>query len=334
MQVACLKANEGCTVALTGTCLLNEKDPKKCNYYRADGTLDVKAEIAAPLQQPPAKPKFPRCQTLSMDEAAQVMGAGYCHLIAMLGSPNAGKTAALVSLYLMLAHDRLAGYEFRDSHTLRSFEEISRGSRRWNDGAPPEQMTAHTELDAHRAAGFLHLRVERTATSDIYDLFLPDLPGEWSDSLIDSNRHERWSFLRAADAIWLMIDGPELLASETRQHSLHRMSLLIQRVAAVLQGDHRPSIYLVVTRLDKGQLGLDRFTKLLEEAKRYTIDLKVIQIASFSEDDHVEPGQGIADLLTATCEQRVSATAAFWPDDPRRSEARAYLRFRAPGAPA
>ena len=60
------------------------------------------------------------------------MAQRYVRLVAILGEPAAGKTACLVSLYLLLARGRLEGFAFADSTTLRGFEEISRGARRWN----------------------------------------------------------------------------------------------------------------------------------------------------------------------------------------------------------
>jgi hypothetical protein len=109
-------------------------------------------------------------------------------LAGILGSPKAGKTALLVSLYLLAANGKLEGYKIADSETMRGIDDISRGARRWNQGQVPEEMTIHTELADERTPGFLHLRLRRLNDGKMLDLLLPDLPGEWSDSLIDHKR--------------------------------------------------------------------------------------------------------------------------------------------------
>src|SRR3546814_773327 len=174
----------------------------------------------------------------------------YCRLVGILGAPDAGKTAVLVCLYLLLASQKLAGYEFRNSGTLLAFEEISRGARRWKQGDSPGEMTQHTEARDERAAGFLHFRLVRTETNDVADILFPDLPGEWSTSLIDLNRSDRLDFLRSADVIWIMIDGVELAERTTRQTALHRTGLLLQRIRTMLGPNLRP-IRLVISRRDK-----------------------------------------------------------------------------------
>jgi len=75
-----------------------------------------------------------------------------------------------------------------------AFEEISRGARRWNEGHQPDQMTSHTELSSDRSPGFMHLRLRQTSTNESADILMPDLPGEWTTSLIESNRVDRLNF--------------------------------------------------------------------------------------------------------------------------------------------
>src|SRR5206468_4014081 len=110
---------------------------------------------------------------------------------------DAGKTAALVSLYLLVSRDKLGGRHFADSRSLMGFDQISHGARRWNEGALPDQLTVHTELGDDRSAGFLHLRL-RSDDGETVDILLPDLPGEWTAALIDSNRVDRLEFLKTA----------------------------------------------------------------------------------------------------------------------------------------
>jgi hypothetical protein len=142
---------------------------------------------------------------MTPDVLREACGGRMFRLVGVLGAPDAGKTAILVSLYLLLSRGKLEGFTFSDSMSLLAFDEISRGARRWNGGAPPEQMTNHTEPPDHRTAGFLHLRLRDRESGVRHDVLLPDLPGEWSTSLIDSNRVDRLDFLKAADVIWVTV---------------------------------------------------------------------------------------------------------------------------------
>jgi Double-GTPase 2 len=288
-------------------------------------SLDVSAETA-PLQKPPQNPRFPLSRTLTPPQMRELMAARYCRLIGILGAPDAGKTAALVSLYLLLARDKLAGIHFADSRTLMSFDEISAGAQRWNEGKLPEQLTAHTELKEDRSAGFLHLRLKPDG-QDPVDILLPDLPGEWTTSLLERNRVDRLQFLKGADLVWLMIDGRQLFAPEKRQWTLHRAKLLMQRLAALVAP--APPVILVITRRDKTTIEAATLDELKAEAKQTGLTMTIAQIASFADDGEIDPGTGIRDLVLASI-QPVAAESTFWPDsEPLSHEQRAVLRLRA-----
>src|SRR5947208_2715449 len=93
-----------CTVLQTGRCLL-ENDPATCpNRHAGDATTadDIAGQLRPALTQPPAKPKFPASLTLSLEDAAIISSRRYATVVGILGLPDAGKTAAIVSLYLLL----------------------------------------------------------------------------------------------------------------------------------------------------------------------------------------------------------------------------------------
>lgn len=327
-----------CTVAETGKCLLNN-DPATCAERHetrddigepVDPTIDVQDALSAVLESPKAKPKFPASFTLSPAGASALMAKRYCRIVGILGAPDAGKTASLVSLYLLCSQERLDGFTYSDSRTLIAFEEIARGARRWNDGNVPEQMTGHTELADERTAGFLHLRLRSNESDETLDLLLPDLPGEWTNSLIDQNRVERLNFLKSADVLWIMLDGRSLLDAKRRMLAIHRARLLIQRVAALL-GPATPPTLLVVTRRDSGNPSEQTLDKLREEAASHGISLSIAQIASFADDSEIAPGTGISDLLRYTASIAIDRKE-FWPDCRATNSHRSILRFRNLGA--
>lgn len=317
-----------CTFAETGVCLENnspDKCPNRIEGGDAEAQMDSTPGLPPPLTAPEDKPRFPPSLTLGLGEAGQLMSKRYCRLVGILGAPDAGKTASLASLFLLLGREKLSGFRFADSRTIMALNEISQGARRWNKGAPPEQMTSHTELAEDRPAGFLHLRLRRTSDGAAFDFLLPDLPGEWSSSFIDKNRSDRLDFLKSADVVWIMVDGRQLSNLETRKTSLRRLDILLARLAALV---NRPiSALLVVSHRDSAEVNQQDLTALTAAAAARDITLEVAPIASFKrKGSKISAGFGIADLITKTIGQTPTAPF-FWPNDESSSEERAMLRF-------
>lgn len=302
-----------CTVAQTGKCLRNN-DPDTCpnrqSFDVSASLADLPSATAPPLSKPKSNPQFPGSLTLSPAQARKLMGQRYCHVIGIIGAPDAGKTAAIVSLYLLLSHGQLRGWTFGDSLSLRALDEVSQGARRWTQGGPPEQMTTHTELPDERTPGFMHLRLHSDEGVPV-DLLLPDLPGEWSTALIDSNRTDRLAFMEAADVIWLMLDGRALIEPQGRQLALHRASVAMQRLSDFLS--RLPPLIAVISRRDLGEIPQKAIDDLQEEAKRLGFDLRIATIASFADNGSVPPGTGIAELVHATT-HGPEQPLTFWPE--------------------
>jgi len=320
-----------CTFSQTGVCLENNPVDGCPNRTATDAVEEARlsADVPPPLQPPPSRPRFPPSLTLGTAEARQLMNGRYCRVIGIVGAPDSGKTASLVSLYLQLARRKLAGFEFADSRSIMAFNEISQGARRWNEGKPPEQMTSHTEPSDDRDAGYLHLRLRRTADRRAVDLLLPDLPGEWSTSFIDSNRADRLHFLKSADAIWVMADGRQLIASESRRGALRRLDLLLQRIAALLP--QPPLLLLVISHHDSGAPRPEDLDALARDSGARGLPIEVVSIASFSRaDSQIPAGFGIAELIAKSIAPR-TRPLAFWPDRDLTQESRAMLRLAANG---
>ena len=325
---------ENCTVAETGACLLNN-DPETCPNRAAEvdeaNSAEATVELGSPLEEPDKNPRFPLSLSLTPAQTREMMGGRYCRLVGILGAPDAGKTASLVSLYLLAARGWLTDFTYADSRSLMAFDDLSQGARRWNEGQLPEQLTAHTELADDRSAGFLHLRLRPANHDEAVDLLLPDLPGEWSRALVDSNRVDRLEFLKRADLVWLMIDGCLLSNLATRQWALHRTKLLMQRLTDFLTP--APPVILVVTRRDQVEPNQEALDALQAEARARGLSLEVVFIASFAvAESTVMPGSGIAELIAAST-RSVSEMPAFWPDASEMAPgARAMMRFRSRAA--
>ncbi|WP_354043575.1 hypothetical protein [Devosia sp. UYZn731] len=273
------------------------------------------------LAEPEGNPSFRSSTTLAEDNLSFIMGDRYCTMVGIVGAPDSGKTAALVSLYLKLSHGKLEGFRYADSRSLMALDEISRGARRWA-AAPPEQMTAHTELKDDRAAGFLHLRIRSKDDGWPVDFLLPDLPGEWSEAMVDESRHERLAFLERADVIWLMVDGEQLTTPATRQLYLHRTQLYLQRLKEFFP--NLPRIILVITRADKGSISQKTTNILLKDAADLGLNVAIQSIASFaSVGNPVSPGTGIAELVSMSIGSEKTAYR-LWPEaEPPSGDVRA-----------
>ena len=316
-----------CTLAQTGQCVLDH-DPETCEERLKSLLTDLGdlTTTTTTIKPPVSNIKhFLPSYTFSVEQVQRLMEAKYCRIIGILGTPGTGKTACLVSLYLMLAHKRLDGFEFRDSKTIMAFEEICRGARTWSETDPPEDITVHTEILDERNAGFLHLRLEEKTNGQRFDFLLPDLPGEWTNALIDQNRSDRMSFLNAAECIWLMVNGQDIQNSTTRHATIHRLNLLIQRLDELL-GDNKPGIVLVVTHKDKFQSVAALLQKVVEFGLRYQFSITVTEIASFSDDATVAAGTGIAELF-----QEITLTkdkeSVFWPETNNHMNDRQMMNF-------
>lgn len=347
MQGPCTDPN--CTFNLTKVCVRGNS-PDECSHRQggagdklADdndeselpslGGDDSLSEVTrlievggAVLDAPAELPTLPASRTLDLDKVNAMMEARQTCMIGIVGLPGAGKTASLVSAYLLVAKGEFEGFSYADSVTLRAFEEIARGSRMWVKGNPPEQITAHTTLTDDREAGFLHLRLKRDSDGRIFDLLLPDLPGEWSKELIDFNNVARLAFLKSSSVIWLMVDGRQFANAETVAYARYRASLLIERLAALLC-EHRPRILLVPTWRDAGAFPTTELTRLSETATRWGFEIEMAPIASFSWNDDVPPGDGLAKLVELSiCPPKLAH--AFWPVTEVNQEDRALLTFR------
>lgn len=337
MSAAC--TFDGCTVGETGSCAL-ERDPATCDHRIAalsseagvvgEAGAETAAEaggLGAPVLDGPATASsFPSSRTLGPDVMSTLMGSRYVTVVGILGDPESGKTACLASLYLLVSNSALEGWTFADSKSLMGFEDIARGAREWNEGAPPEQMTVHTEMADERRPGFLHLRLVRRSDGRRLDLALPDLPGEWTTALVATAKSERLEFLRSAEVIWIVVDGRTLADREKRQGVVSRLGQLVGRLKTLI-GDTLPRLIVLATHHDEVALEPSVLARIAAELAKKEVGAEVIEVAPFSGDQAVKPGHGLAKLIETTAGVPVTPPA-FWPATTPKAEGRAFLRYR------
>ena len=333
---------EGCTVDDTRICAL-ARDPSTCENRASneptgassDNSSDVVAAVlqsrdrlgAPVLDQPVRAVAFPSSRTLGLEDLNTIMGTKYVNVVGILGDPESGKTACLASLYLLVSHAKLEGWSFADSKSLAAFEEIARGARDWNDGKAPEEMTVHTELADDRRPGFLHLRLVRLSDGRRVDLALPDVPGEWTQSLVSTARSDRLDFLKSAEAIWIVLDGRTLADIEKRQGLIARVGQLVGRLNTLLDG-RKPRLMVVVTHRDLHTPSEGVTSRLQAELSRRGMMAQVVGVAPFSDaPEDVPAGSGIAELIDLTVGEPTERPI-FWPRTEPSEDDRAYLSYR------
>jgi hypothetical protein len=300
-----------CTFAVTGTCVLGnppEECPQRLPRLPLPTLSDeservVETSSAPTLEAPKENPRFPASTTFGLAEVASLMAGRYCRLVGVLGAPDSGKTALLSSLYLLLAHGQLTGYEYANSKTLMGFEEISKGTRRWNEGRLPDQLTAHTHMADERVPGFLHLRLRATSDSTTSDLLIPDLPGEWTESLIDQGRSDRWDFLQGSDVLWLIVDGRNLVDGK-HMLAIHRVERLLDRLMSLLPA-RVPPVLLVISRRDIVDVPTSVVDRLVAAGTARGLTVTPHLVASYSTAGSSTPaGVGIDELMNSTVRAR------------------------------
>ncbi|WP_428835005.1 TRAFAC clade GTPase domain-containing protein [Pseudomonas syringae] len=324
---------DSCTYSITGRCIRGTPE-SECPHLQEthdfeDSTSLTEELVEGDWQRPqegsvagdavlrPTEeiPRLPSSMTLGREEAQELMCSEATTMVGIVGLPGSGKTACLVSAYLLLSRGSLRGYDYGDSRSLMAFEQISRGSRQWASTESQRQLTVRTELADDRRAGFLHFKLRRATDGRLLNILLPDLPGEWSTSLIDKADSERFEFIKSATAMWIMVDGREFVAAKSRNYAIHRTRLLITRLAEIGTPSHIRLI-LVPSWRDIGEFPQTAFDQIEAGATSLGFRLILSPIASFSGNNLVKPGEGVADLFDITLSHGRECPA-FWPDDQR-----------------
>ena len=322
-----------CTFNVTGACVLNHPveqclnriDPGETRGSTEGGeeieegpraaTVSTVGRTSADLGQavlpsPDEMPRLPASLTMGLQDATGLMTSRHTTMVGILGLPDSGKTACLVSAYLLLSKGELEGYDYADSASLMAFEQISRGSRLWTEGDEPAHLTVHTEMADDRQAGFLHLRLRRQKDGRFFDMLMPDLPGEWSRALIDKSDSDRFAFLGSASVIWLMVDGRAFADPKKKRYATYRTEVLVERLSAILPTP-RPRVILVPSWRDIGEFPTDAYGSICEEGDKHGMKIALAPIASFSFGE-LPPGSGVAALLDMTLNHDWPSPS-FWP---------------------
>lgn len=305
-------SNPDCTVSETGICLESHQNLKECPNFKL-----IEEEMDQPSSNQHQEPEINNKPQLSSISLARQFHAGnelgiedilcisqkrYTYIVGVLGSVNVGKTCLLSSLYLLTSQGDLSpDYLFAGSLTLPGFEDRVRHLRTWDALGLPDQFVEHTQLQNPRQPAFMHLcLLERTRRERIIDLLISDLPGEWTDKLIDNaDASDRFNFLRRADCIFYVIDGPKLDCIETKNVEVYRTTLAIDRLINNVGIDVSIPFIFLISKCDEIDMKLPSgFSDILDHAKLRHLSPSVVMTVAFSKKPRkYSSGNGILELI-------------------------------------
>lgn len=328
-QLDCSKPD--CTFALTGTCLESIEDPpQNCPHllakYETSAEDAKNRELGVEDAANQGARQFHSGLELGLNDAARIMRSRYTRLIGVFGQAEVGKTCLFTSIYLQLAGRYLApSYHFAASETLIGFEQRARHLRDWSNSSVPEQIVDRTRLGNPRSPAFLHIAF-RDENAGRHDLLLPDLPGEWTSSLLsDGTKATRFQFLRRSDVVLLVLEAPAFENARSRNNAITDARHLLVRLEENVKLPRTTPLVLAVTKCDQtdGEVPseIDVVTKVAHE-KGYAST--VVPLAAFpSEESNLPHGFGVKELLEALAVPHGSASKRCV--NRPRSTARSYL---------
>ena len=333
--------NADCPVATTGKCLLSHPNLSECPQFRSGAVSGAVSEAPVKLAGETPKPasvekqdgrKFHLGNELGTEDAVEIMRARYGQVIGVLGSTDAGKTCFLSSLYLMASGGTLpAPFEFAGSLTLQAFEDRARGLREWKDGILPSQLADHTILSHPRQPSLLHLAIrESTGDRRRFDLLLTDLPGEWTDNLVlHASNADSFKFLRRADGIILVVDGP-LLLSNGRHVEMQRLRNFAERLANEVRVSVDTPFVILVSKCDEIDMQMPPAANdLTAYVQSLGYRASTIAAASFSrKPDQVNSGTGVLSAIEAIISRPNIAEFPSQAKGALEPDARTFHTFR------
>lgn len=302
----CNKAD--CTVAETGTCLELYKSIIECPFYKGDAgkqdtfvhdTIEANEGSSQTVGRNVSR-TFHSGYELGTQDAAEIMRANYTHFIGILGLYNAGKTCLISSLYSLAAKgELLPKYLFAGSLTLQGFENRLRLLRRWRRPSLPEQLVEHTRLLDPRSPALMHLALKEVSSGRDINLLVTDLPGEWSKELIEREETAtRFEFLKRADGIFLVIDGPSLEGRHRHSH-IQCSRILLERLADNVCIEKSVPLVLLVSKCDLLGMKQPEGIRAIEaRANELGFNPTVMMTAAFSgKPAAVKNGTGILESI-------------------------------------
>lgn len=307
-------SNPACRVAVTGKCV-EGLGLSECSHYgrQPDDTADALSEEG---EEPQVEGiVIAGADTLTPEEASQLLRAGSARVIAVLGPSDAGKTSLIASLYDCYQEGAVAGTEYARSRTLHAFERTCHDAR-----AACRRGTPHSNRTPLGEVRFYHLDLGFGPAADGLALIIGDRAGEdYRNATDDVSMVGGFLEVRRADSITVLVDGERLLDSGKR-HNARSDTLLIIR--ALVDGGAIESgqrLALVLTKLDavlasdSGERAEAFFTSMLDKVREsfgeHFSEISAFRVAASPKNEKAKRGTGVAELLSFWIQPRPPVVA-------------------------
>jgi hypothetical protein len=178
----------------------------------------------------------------------------------------------------------------------------------------------------------MHLALEGDVNSRRRtELLLSDLPGEWTTELV--NRAEtaaRFRFLRRADAVIYVMDGPLLAARHSQQQEAHKALVLLDRLRETVRTDRETPLILLISKCDEIEMAAPPALREIEAAA-ISLEFEAVSILSacFSRvPAQIQSGTGVKDAIDYVLKPRPTLRRDANYSVEQQSTSRAFARFR------
>lgn len=155
-------------------------------------------------------------EALTIDESREITCARETSLIVVAGSPGAGKTTLIASLFHCFQRGPFAGFMFAGSDTCIGLDRRCFLGRTVSRGVRPDMERTKVGIGQR----LIHFRVRREDLSEMSrDVLFTDVSGEEYEEIRHSmDRCRAFPLFRRADHIVILIDG-ERIADSAQKHA-------------------------------------------------------------------------------------------------------------------
>ena len=321
-------ANPECRVADTGKCVEGLEFTACPNYGRertdSASSSDTDSESAAGI-------RLRSAEQLDLDAASEVLRATASRVIAIVGPLEAGKTSLLASLYDLFQTGKVGDVCFAGSRTLHAFERACHDSRSASRRAVPIM-----ERTKRGRVQFYHLDVVAPFLGSKIALLLGDRAREeYRQAADDITNTDRFSEVKRADTITLLIDGKRMTEPADRHNVIAGAADMLQ--ALIEGGASRTGqrLAIVLTKVDVVRASghqervQNDFVRLIATlTSRFAATFPVIrpfEVAACPADTTLPRGTGVAALLDYWLQPRAAMAVTPVPQD---GDARMFARLR------
>ncbi len=323
-------ANPECRVAETGKCVEGLELTACPNYGRERtdnaSSPDSDSDKAAGL-------RLRSAEQLDLQAASEVLRASAARVIAIVGPLEAGKTSLLASLYDLFQTGKIGDVGFAGSRTLHAFERACHDSRSASRRAVPIM-----ERTKRGQVQFYHLDVVAPLLDGKIALLLGDRAGEeYREAVDDITNTERFSEVKRADTITLLVDGERMTDAADRHNVIAGAADMLQALiegGASRTGQH---LAVVLTKIDvvrasghQARVQSDFLRLIATLTSRFATTFPVIrkfEVAACPAGTVLPRGTGVAALLDYWLQPRAAMADSLAPHD---SDIRMFARLRTP----